>query len=101
MTIVVSVARRRDGVAQLSDGAVLVQRGASNVALLGEELVALLSRRALIRFETTPVGAGLDEAGSHLVDRPCEARGCSSDWVVLRSDSGRTVWSPVSRRVTG
>lgn len=99
--IVVSVARRREGVAQLPNGAVLVRRDASNVALLGEELVALLSRRALTRFETTPVEAGLDEAGSHLVDRLCEARGWSSDSVAERlRDDGLVTSEPEGDRLT-
>lgn len=82
--ITVGVARRREGVAQLPDGAVLVRRGASNVPVLGEALVSLISRRAFTRFETTAVDAPLGSVDPELLTRLREAWGWSSAQVVDR-----------------
>lgn len=73
--ITIGVARRREGVAQLPDGAVLVRRGASDVPLLGEALVSLISRRAFTPFETTAVDATLESADPELLDRLRDAWG--------------------------
>lgn len=78
-TIVVAISRRREGAAQLPDGAVLVRRGASNVPVLGEDLVSLISRRAFDRFETTPIDVRLESVQPDLLDRLRQAWGWSSD----------------------
>jgi len=79
--IVVAVARRREGVAQMPNGAVLVRRGASSVPLLGEGLVRLMAQRTLTRFETTSVDATLAQASDALVERLAEVWGWTSDGV--------------------
>jgi ATP-dependent DNA helicase RecG len=55
--LVLAVARRHEGFAQTSSGAVLVRRGASNVPLLGAELSRVLAGRAFQSFELTPTTA--------------------------------------------
>ena len=49
--VAVQVWRREEGLAQTSDGRVLVRRGARNQAMIGEDLWHLMSSRALRRFE--------------------------------------------------
>jgi ATP-dependent DNA helicase RecG len=51
---VITVAKRKDGFAQMPDGRVLVRRAAMNVALMREELSTFLRDRSLTRFEATP-----------------------------------------------
>ena len=73
--LVLSVARRYEGFSQTSAGAVLVRRGASNVALLGSELSRFLSRRTFQSFELTPTTTLFDDADPALVLRLSEAYG--------------------------
>ncbi len=65
--LVVSIARRHEGFAQTSSGAVLMRRGASNVALLGADLSRFLSRRSFQSFETTPTGVLLEDVDEVLL----------------------------------
>jgi ATP-dependent DNA helicase RecG len=60
--LVVAVARRHEGFAQTSSGAVLARRGASNVPLLGAELSRFLAGRAFQSFELTPTTAAVPES---------------------------------------
>jgi len=53
--LVLSVDKRREGFAQLSDGRVLVRRGAMNTALYGDDLTRLVMDRATSGFESTPM----------------------------------------------
>lgn len=66
--VVISVARRVEGFAQLNDGSVLGRFGASNRALLGEELTRLVARRSLGNFEATPTAALVDQMDPDLFD---------------------------------
>lgn len=77
--LVVSVDRRREGFSQTSSGAVLVRRGASNVALLGAELSRFLSRRSFETFELTPTSATVNDAPAQLVARLAVAFGWATD----------------------
>lgn len=77
--LVLAVARRHEGFAQTSGGAVLARRGASNVALLGDDLSRFLSRRSFQRFELTPISAGLDRADPALLARLAAAYGWPTD----------------------
>ena len=77
--LVLVVARRHEGFAQTSGGAVLMRRGASNVALLGDELSRFLARRSFQRFEITPTSARLIDASEPLLDRLADAYGWPSD----------------------
>jgi ATP-dependent DNA helicase RecG len=65
---VVSVARREQGFAQTADGQVLVRRGARSVPLLGSELLAFVTSRALVRFDETDSGVPLRAADNELLD---------------------------------
>jgi ATP-dependent DNA helicase RecG len=55
--LVLAIARRHEGFAQTSSGAVLARRGASNMPLLGVELSRFLAGRAFQSFELTPTTA--------------------------------------------
>lgn len=76
--VAIAVARREEGVSQLSNGSVLVRSGASNRALIGEELTRLVSRRSLGRFEATPTSVSLNEASDELIERLASAWGWRS-----------------------
>jgi ATP-dependent DNA helicase RecG len=65
---VLSVARRSQGFAQTADGQVLVRRGARSTPLLGAELLAFVTSRALERFDATDSGVPTDEADPERVD---------------------------------
>ena len=82
--VVISIARREESFAQLSDGGVLGRFGASNRALLGEELARLVSRRSLGRFEATLTTALLRDAERELVDRSAAAWGWHRSDIVER-----------------
>jgi ATP-dependent DNA helicase RecG len=82
--LVLSIARRREGFAQLHDGRILQRRGAMNAPLFDSELARFISARALTRFEDTPVVATLADADPRLVERVREAHGWSSSSVSAR-----------------
>lgn len=65
--LVLAVHRRREGFAQLSDGRLLIRRGAMNAALMGNELARFISGRALTRFEATPINVGVSQADPELL----------------------------------
>lgn len=67
--VVVSIGAKLAGAAQTSDGRVLVRRGARNVSLFGEELLAFLQSRSRERFENTSTGLPLDRADRERVAR--------------------------------
>ena len=77
--LVLAVAQRREGFAQTSGGAILVRRGASNVALLGEDLSRFVARRAFQRFEITPTASTLEAADPVLMARLARAFGWPGD----------------------
>ena len=56
-----------EGVAQTSDGRILVRRGASNRPLIGPDLFELMSRRRLTPFESTPTETAVTDADPQLV----------------------------------
>jgi ATP-dependent DNA helicase RecG len=65
---VVSVAKREQGFAQTADGQVLVRRGARSVPLMGAELLAFVTSRALVRFDETDSGVPLSAADGELIE---------------------------------
>ena len=65
--VVLSVARRREGFAQTTDGRVLVRRGAMNTALFGSALGEFVASRVLGRFEATPTDIPLSGAAPELL----------------------------------
>jgi hypothetical protein len=77
--LVLSINRRREGLAQMNDGRVLVRRGAMNTALIGDELMRFVAARSLTRYESTPVPVALRDADPALVQRLREAHGWSAD----------------------
>lgn len=71
--LIVSIARRHDGFAQTSGGALLIRRGASNTALVGADLSRFLQQRTFERFEMTPTLAPWEQAEPSLLARLAEA----------------------------
>jgi ATP-dependent DNA helicase RecG len=82
--LVLSVARRREGFAQLADGRILQRRGAMNTPLFDTDLARFISARALVRFEDTPVAATLDDADGRAVERLRAAHGWSGASLAAR-----------------
>lgn len=66
--LALSVHRRREGIAQMRDGRILVRRGAMNTALIGDELMRFVASRSLTRYEATSSGVPLSEANPEQVD---------------------------------
>ena len=77
--IVLSVARRHSGVAQTSDGRVLIRLGASNVAAIGDQLQALTRERALELFESAPTDELFAAASPSRVQAVAGAWGWKAD----------------------
>ena len=84
--VVISVARRVEGVSQLTDGSVLGRFGASNRALLGEELIRLVARRSLSSFEGTSTGVNANQAAPDLLDELAQGWGWGDDDREARMD---------------
>ena len=70
---VISVAERRQGIAQTSDGRPLIRRGKQNLALKGEHLRRLMTQRTLVSFDSSPSRWSIDQADPTLVDELCAA----------------------------
>lgn len=64
--VLLVVEKRVEGFSQMSDGRVLVRRGASNRALVGANLSEFIASRALRRFETTPTDNDFSAADHEL-----------------------------------
>jgi len=77
--IVLSVARRHSGVAQTSDGRVLIRLGASNVAAIGDQLQALTRERALELFESAPTDEPFAAASPSRLEAVVGAWGWTAD----------------------
>lgn len=77
--VVVSVSPREEGVAQTSEGRVLVRRGASNRPLVGRALSELVAARSLQSFEATATVVPLAEADAGLMKELARAWGWSSE----------------------
>lgn len=76
--VIVSVARRRDGFCQTSEGRVLVRQGTRDQALFGEALRRFLNERSLGRFEQSPAGALLADVAPARLEILSHAFGWSS-----------------------
>jgi ATP-dependent DNA helicase RecG len=61
---VLAIARRVQGVAQTSDGRVLVARGTRKDALFGADLQRLLNERSLGKYDRSPSGAPLSKVSA-------------------------------------
>lgn len=70
---VISVAERRQGIAQTSDGRPLIRRGKQNLVLKGEQLRRLMRQRTLVSFDSSPSQWSIGEADPTLVDELCAA----------------------------
>ncbi len=66
--LALSVARRMEGFAQTASGVVKVRSGASNTALIGEQLSRFMRERAFTHFETTPTRVPLTSASAKLIE---------------------------------
>ncbi len=82
--LVLVVHRRREGLAQMRDGRVLVRRGAMNTALIGEELMRVVASRSLTRYEATPTSTPLSAADPELVERLAAVHGWSVEKIEER-----------------
>lgn len=67
----VSVARRRQGVAQTSNGTTLIRRGKQNLPLTGAALTALMSQRVRDSFDSSLSRWRLSQADPELLSRLC------------------------------
>jgi ATP-dependent DNA helicase RecG len=67
--VAVEVHRREDGIAQTSDGRILVRRGARNQPLIGDDVWRLASSRSLRRFEHSSSHVGRAQADGDLLAR--------------------------------
>jgi ATP-dependent DNA helicase RecG len=85
---VISVARRRQGFAQTSDGQVVVRRDAMNVTLMGAQLAEFVTRHALTRFEATTLDATLEDADQENLERLASAYGWSSELTERLTEPG-------------
>ncbi len=72
---VVSVSRRRQGLAQTSDGTVLVRRGKQNLPLTGAALMELVSQRVQDSFDSSLSRWPLSAADRELLSLLCAAFG--------------------------
>lgn len=70
---IISVEKRRQGVAQTSDGRPLIRLGKQNLPLKGEQLRHLMNRRALISFDSSPSPWSIDHVDPALAAELCEA----------------------------
>jgi len=90
--VVLSVAKRREGFAQQSDGIVRVRKGTRDEALFGTELQQLLNSRSAHRYETTKTGVRVDDADPQLLGEFCRAFGWSDSHIPERlAESGYAV----------
>jgi len=65
--IAISVARRQEGFAQLSSGAVRVRKGARDEPLFGSELQQFINERSASRYELTPTSVSIGSANPELL----------------------------------
>ena len=70
---IISVQKRRQGIAQTSDGRPLIRLGKQNLPLKGEKLRQLMNQRALISFDSCPSPWSMNEADPALIAQLCEA----------------------------
>ena len=70
---VVSVERRRQGVAQTSDGTAVIRKGKQNLPLRGTALVELMSQRVRENFDASLSSWSLADTDPDLLSRLCEA----------------------------
>lgn len=73
--LVLSVARRREGFAQMQDGRILVRRGAMNAAPFDTELTRFITERSLARFESAPTSATADHIDPALLSDLADVSG--------------------------
>lgn len=82
--LALSVQRRREGLAQMRDGRVLVRRGAMNTALIGDDLMRFVAARSLTRYEATSSGIALEDASQEQVEAIRHAFGWPEESVEQR-----------------
>ena len=87
--VLVVVERRVEGFSQMSDGRVLVRRGASNRALVGAGLSDFIASRSLRRFETTSTDSDFDAADRELTEELARLWSWSEETLVERLEEHR------------
>ncbi len=75
---IIEVERRDQGVAQTSNGQLLIRRGKQNLPLRGEELFDLMDRRRAHRYEERLSDWTLEQADSELLLELCQALGITT-----------------------
>jgi len=73
--VAISVARRQEGFAQMSNGVVRVRKGTRDEPLFGSALQHFINQRSATRYELTPTSIPLDSADPELVASLREAFG--------------------------
>lgn len=79
LVVAIVVQRREEGIAQTSDGRILVRRGARNQPVFGDDVWQLSAARTLRRFERTSSGVRLDEVPTDRLVEFAERFGLSPD----------------------
>ena len=87
--VLLVVEKRVEGFSQMSDGRVLVRRGASNRALVGADLSDFIAGRALRRFETTPTDNDFSTADHELTKELARLWSWSEETLVERLEGHR------------
>jgi ATP-dependent DNA helicase RecG len=82
--VAISVARRREGFAQVSNGVVRVRKGTRDEALFGSELQQLINERSATRFELTPTSMPIDSVNPELLVALGEAFGWGDESAAKR-----------------
>jgi ATP-dependent DNA helicase RecG len=65
--VAISIARRREGFAQMSNGVVRIRKGTRDEPLFGSELQHLINERSSMRFELTPTKLAVQDADPGLL----------------------------------
>jgi ATP-dependent DNA helicase RecG len=87
--VVISIARRQEGFAQMSNGVVRVRKGTRDEPLFGSELQHFINDRSSQGYELTPTRRTVDSADSELMANLGEAFGWEPEWLPERlSENG-------------
>lgn len=82
--VAVSIARRQEGFAQMSNGVVRIRKGTRDEPLFGSELQHFINERSAQRYELTPTRLQIDSADPQLMADLCGAFGWDAENVAER-----------------
>ncbi|HET9163268.1 MAG TPA: ATP-binding protein [Solirubrobacterales bacterium] len=86
--VVVSIARREEGFAQMSNGVVRVRKGTRDEPLFGSELRQFINERSSMRFELTRTKLGIEGADPELLDALADTFGWGGNLEKRLSERG-------------